>query len=284
MSRVAVIGDVGGHADQLDDLLARLGARTSGGHLALPDDLIVVQVGDLVHKGPHSRRVLRAVDAFLRRQPGRWIQLLGNHESLYLDGAPAFTWPGQDTLDGEDAALLRRWWDRGLLHAAAAVHGRDGQDALITHAGLTQMFWWNHLRGTASAATAARRLNAMARRGEPALWRYGLMMGRPLTPDAGPIWAEAGHEVILPWTVLLEEEDVAPPFHQVFGHSCPYDWHTGRWRLPGDIRHYVSADERRRRVRALIGGKSLYAIDPGHGRRPAPAWEPLIIPGAAVTC
>ena len=50
MARVAVIGDVGGHADQLRKVLRELGAESE----QLPSDLIVIQVGDLVDRGPDS--------------------------------------------------------------------------------------------------------------------------------------------------------------------------------------------------------------------------------------
>jgi len=47
MGRIAVIGDVGGHLGQLEAALAALGA--TGGDRRLPDDLTVVQVGDLIN-------------------------------------------------------------------------------------------------------------------------------------------------------------------------------------------------------------------------------------------
>ena len=57
MARVAVIGDVGGHADQLRKVLRELGAESE----QLPSDLIVIQVGDLVDRGPDSIGVLDTV-------------------------------------------------------------------------------------------------------------------------------------------------------------------------------------------------------------------------------
>jgi hypothetical protein len=47
-----VIGDIGGHLSELRTELVRLGAGPDGW---LPDDLIVVQVGDLIHRGPDTR-------------------------------------------------------------------------------------------------------------------------------------------------------------------------------------------------------------------------------------
>ena len=87
--RHAVIGDVGGHAHDLWAEVERLGGDPRSGRL--PDDLVVVQVGDLVHRGPHSEEVVAVVDRFLQRSPDRWLQLVGNHEAQYLR-EPAFEW------------------------------------------------------------------------------------------------------------------------------------------------------------------------------------------------
>lgn len=87
---VTLIGDIGGHPDELRRVLA-----------ALPRDGTVVQVGDLVDRGPDSRAVLRLVDPLL---DARWVQLAGNHESQYLPGGREF-WP--ERLASSDAALLR---------------------------------------------------------------------------------------------------------------------------------------------------------------------------------
>ena len=54
--RVAVVGDVAGHLDELRTELRRLGA--DGGTGRLPDDLTIIQVGDLVHRGPASDAVV----------------------------------------------------------------------------------------------------------------------------------------------------------------------------------------------------------------------------------
>ena len=102
--RIAVIGDVGGHATPLRHELARLGARPDG---SLPEDLIVVQVGDLIHRGPESAQVIDIVDRYLRTQPAQWIQLIGNHEVNYLQ-PPIFAWP--ETLSSKHTRILNGWW------------------------------------------------------------------------------------------------------------------------------------------------------------------------------
>lgn len=164
MARVVVIGDVGGHPDQLRQALSYVGPR--GAQLVLPDDVVVVQVGDLVDRGPDSGGVLRLVHRYLSEQPEQWIQLVGNHEAQYLPGGTAF-WP--EPLARADAELIGSWWAQGQLNVAAAVRTADGDDLLVTHAGLT-LGCWQELDQPMTAASAARLLND---RPAPLIWRGG---------------------------------------------------------------------------------------------------------------
>ena len=113
--RVAVIGDVGGHVEELRRELRALGASETG---VLPDDLVVIQVGDLVHRGPDSEAVVRLVNYYLNAYPGQWVQLAGNHEALYLR-PNSFLW--EDRIGYLEQRILKKWWADGKLHAAVAV-------------------------------------------------------------------------------------------------------------------------------------------------------------------
>ncbi|OLT20517.1 hypothetical protein BJF81_04305 [Ornithinimicrobium sp. CNJ-824] len=138
VTRTAIIGDVGGHLAELEAALTDLGADPATG--TLPEDLEVVQLGDLVHRGPDSPGVLALVARFLDASPGRWHQLTGNHEAQYLrPGGPAFDWPAQDRLDDEHADLLRSWWEQDLVRVAHHVP-TPGPGTLVTHAGVTPGF------------------------------------------------------------------------------------------------------------------------------------------------
>ena len=148
--RIAVIGDVGGHATSLRQELARLGASPDG---SLPEDLIVVQVGDLIHRGPESAQVIDIVDRYLRTQPAQWIQLIGNHEVNYLQPA-IFAWP--EALSSKHTRILKGWWRNGTAVVAAAIETTAYESILITHAGVTAEFWASILGGPPTAAEAAR--------------------------------------------------------------------------------------------------------------------------------
>ena len=77
--RIYAIGDIHGHLDLLDGLLAQIFAdeRTCGGSSEL------IFLGDLINRGPQSAQVIdRLIDLKTRRAETRF--LLGNHEELFL--------------------------------------------------------------------------------------------------------------------------------------------------------------------------------------------------------
>ena len=278
MGRVAVIGDIGGHRAQLTQALVRLGADPQTLHL--PPDLQVVQVGDLVHRGPDSPGVVTLVDRLLTDQPGQWHQLAGNHEFQYVD-TPAFDWP--EVLPDEVPTTLRRWWATGGMRVAAAVSLADGEQVLITHAGLTSGLH-RRLGRPRTADAAAVALNGLRETDPAALWRAGAMLGGG-APDlaAGPMWAEAGAELAASW-VADEVLGVPLPFTQVHGHSSVVGYERGEpvLRAP-ELRDRIQLQRADRHVAVSVADGLLLGIDPGFGRTAHSSWAPLLLPDATVT-
>jgi hypothetical protein len=270
-SRVAVIGDVGGHLDQLHGELVRLGADPVT--LALPDDLTVVQVGDLVHRGPASEAIVALIDRYLHETPRRWVQLVGNHEAQYLR-EPAFRWP--ERIADEAAEVLQSWWHSGAMRAAAAVT-TDREAFLITHAGLTEGFWRDALGSPLRAAHAAGALNSFIGAHEDVLFSWGQMLGGG-DPNfsAGPVWASAGAEVIPSWL----HSGQRMPFSQVHGHSSVADWRRRSFTAERDVGELMSLDEERLHATATLPGGRIIGVDPGHGRKPLASWRALVLDGA----
>lgn len=268
MARVVVIGDVGGHPEQLRRGLAAVGAVDD--RQRLPEDVHVVQVGDLVDRGPDSAGVLALVNRYLDEQPDQWIQLLGNHESQYLPRGTAF-WP--ERLESADIALVRSWWERRVLNVAAAVRTAAGEDYLLTHAGLTAPAW-AELGAPATAADAARQLNE---RPDWLIWR-GLFQP---AENPGPLWAEAGWDVYEPW-MRFHAGGSFVPFGQIHGHSTIVSFKDRRWYCSGRVRHRASVDWADRHTSVRIGGRLFIGVDPKHGRGGAPHWRPLVLHGATV--
>ncbi len=264
MASVVVIGDVGGHPDQLRWALSHIGAR--GERLVLPDDVIVVQVGDLVDRGPDSSGALRLVREYLDRQLDQWVQLVGNHEGQYLPGGTRF-WPG--AIAQEDARMLVSWWDRRMMNVAAAVRTAEGDDLLVTHAGLT-LSCWQELGEPLTAGSAARLLND---RPAPMIWSGGVVA---VGGSAGPLWAEAGWELYEPW-LRHHAAGGSVPFGQIHGHSAIVRYADQTWRCPERVRQRATVDWTARHVRVRVGGCQFLGVDPKHGRRGAASWRPLIL-------
>jgi hypothetical protein len=258
--RVAVIGDVGGHLAALRFELVRLGADPHTG--VLPPNLTVVQVGDLVHRGPDSDEVVALVDRYLREQPGQWIQIVGNHEALYL-GESVFYW--RERIGATAAATLRRWWADGSMRVAASVRTTAG-DYLVTHAGLTAGFWRSVLGTPITATATAATLNRLVGHRDSAVFRTGAMMGRRVSGSAGPLWAEASYELVPSWF------QTRLPFGQIHGHSSIVDWHTATMRGPDAVVARTFANPVARHEITTLDGGQIIGIDPGHGVDPVPLW------------
>lgn len=72
-----LIGDIHGHADQLEALLIKLGYKKSH-HAYMHPDRKVLFVGDYIDRGPKIRETLKIVRAMV--DTGSAIALMGNHE------------------------------------------------------------------------------------------------------------------------------------------------------------------------------------------------------------
>ena len=259
--RIAVIGDVGGHANPLRHELARLGARPDG---SLPEDLVVVQVGDLIHRGPDSAEVVNMVDRYLRTQPTQWIQLIGNHEAHYLQ-PPVFVWP--ETLSRKHIRIMNRWWQNGAAAVAAAVDTTD-ESFLITHAGVTAEFWATILGGPSTAAEAARRINDLAKAGADTVFRAGTLLHGTTIPAAGPLWADATTELLPGWA------DGQMPFSQIHGHNSITTWRADDTAVPRTgIEALVTIDADAKHESVHLGGGRLIGIDPDHREAPTTRWR-----------
>jgi hypothetical protein len=263
--RIAVIGDVAGHLDELRTELARLGADARTGRL--PDDLTVIQVGDLVHRGPESDGVVQLVDHYLTDQPRQWIQLVGNHEAQYLR-TPVFQWPQR--IDPTSAESIRRWWASGQMRAAASIF-THAECFLITHAGVTAGFWREQLGGIRDPAYAAAAINALIGTQEDVLFRAGQMLGgRRHDRLAGPIWAAAATELVPGWL------GITLPFSQIHGHTSVFDWRRRRFYAGEEIAQRTRVDEEAKHESVRLDGGRIIGVDPGHEqqpRRPWRAWE-----------
>lgn len=250
-----VFGDVAGHFRPLKRSLKSLGVDVKS--LVIPDDTIIVQVGDLVHKGPNSTLVVNLVDGLMRNNPGQWIQLAGNHELPYVTNH-RFFYP--DRVEEATAEILRYWKRSGLLKAAYAF-SRGPEQFLVSHAGVTSPQFIRH--GAADAYSIAESLNVSNwdKNRSPGNMFYGRGHNR----SADPFWAECVGELYSSWAFGHDGESPVPSFHQIHGHSSPMMWDYGRLRY--NYMKWVTENlevfPHSRHTKISVKGKDFWGIDPG---------------------
>jgi predicted MPP superfamily phosphohydrolase len=74
---IDLIGDIHGHADQLEALLQKLGYTKTNGAYAHPEATALF-VGDYIDRGPKIRETLEIVKAMVESLNA--LALMGNHE------------------------------------------------------------------------------------------------------------------------------------------------------------------------------------------------------------
>lgn len=139
-----VIGDVHGCADELYDLLGRLGYAVPSrpGQSAVPPHPAgrrLILVGDLVNRGPHSVRALELVMALCAS--GVAASVLGNHDDQlrsYLSGRPVEPTP-ELSLTLRELATLPATFSDGVHSFLDTLPGHlvlDDGRLVVAHAGL----------------------------------------------------------------------------------------------------------------------------------------------------
>ena len=116
-----IIGDVHGHADQLEALLTKLGYQERGGAWRHPSRTAIF-VGDLIDRGPGQLRTLKLVRAMLNSGSARAV--MGNHE------LNAIAWATPDPVN-DGRHLRHRHGARGIKNHSqhAAFLAEIGPDS-----------------------------------------------------------------------------------------------------------------------------------------------------------
>jgi hypothetical protein len=138
--RLVVIGDVHGAYAPLVQLLHASGLTDEAGHW-MGGDARLVQIGDLLDRGPDDRKVL---DLWMRlereaaRQRGRVVVLLGNHEIMNLSGDWRYVSPESLASFGGAAARRAALAPKGVygkwLRKHVAIAELDG--VVFVHGGI----------------------------------------------------------------------------------------------------------------------------------------------------
>lgn len=243
--RIAIVGDIGGQLDLFKEVVEKLGGNPDTG--VLPKDLTVIQIGDIVRMNISSDLdslgCALYADTLINVNEGRYIQMIGNHETPLLEGVSDPHWKIHDLPDCRE--IIEHWHDSGKGHYALALHDNEtGRDILLTHAGLTSGYLYHWLESPldASAAVVAREYNKRA-------WELGVInVENPgglvtgiQTMDADAQWAKVS-EVHDSWRGL----DM--PFDQIHGHSVAFRWDAQTWwpEIQQDVIDTTIVDETQR--------------------------------------
>lgn len=230
LRRIIAVGDLHGDLRAARSLLAHAGLLE--GDAWRGGNAILVQLGDVVDRGPHSVETyefLASLQARARRGRGEVVRLLGNHEVALIEGDYSMT-------DFAEApALAERIRADVLAGRAHAAYAHGGW--LFTHAG-AGFALLQRLRGEMRdegrftlrrlADLLDRKLRAAVESGDysdPIFTAGEARGGEHAT--GGIFWADYDEELHAPAR--------APRFHQVFGHT-PEGYRGARFRKASDGR------------------------------------------------
>lgn len=282
--RIFVFGDTGGHYENLHAALHEIGLNENT--YKLPSDVLIYHVGDLVHRGPDSMKVLDMVDVIMYKNPGQWTQLAGNHEFTYLPHGKTFM---KDDLPPEGEEILLRWFREGRLKIAASLPAgvtptnffkpskqpTEALPWLITHGGITYGFWKRFLKGDTNVDTIVERLNSNSSQMLKNVNRPGMRLIGGGNPEyAGPIWAHSYHETYRSWN------SHGRPFHQLHGHTQFFNFSQKAYyggRIQKEDHKHVRVQEQLRMSGFLDDRKvAQICVDPDYGVTEAPDFQPSL--------
>lgn len=287
MTRYHVFGDTGGHYKQLKEGLTAIGYDPLTHKL--PEDVVVIHCGDLLHKGPNSAGVIFMVDNIMKNNPNQWIQLLGNHEYQYLNGIPFW----REKIDPDAIRTLQSWYEEGRAFNAFAItepavfHGlavskrgyaTPDKPIIFTHAGITRQYWQKYLHSSQDVARIVKTLN---RFNPETVGTPGAIVGGTHTAayPAGPIWALGVDEVWNSW-----QAEPSMPFIQVHGHTAPFKFDVEQWWSNGletkakvKFWNASTVNPDRRTVVTEVSDSIQVAIDPGYEKTAVAEPQPALL-------
>ena len=275
-----VFGDTGGHLPPLLSSLQKIGVDFTS--FTIPENVTIVHLGDLIHKGIYSDELVTIVNKLIENNPGKWIQLFGNHEFQHIKGAPYF-W--SCNCSAQTISILNNWYDNKTARASYFIAPRENfslpepffnipkslkfnsdllsnKGILFSHAGLTFDFW-ESIVSPDSARTASKRINSLT---VHEVSRPGVMLtGHKVGSRAGPVWALSTVEVFASWEKSKIEHI---PFIQVHGHSPAYNWAYKSWHAgtPMVFRNQTRLDVENRIIYTYNKNSLQICLDPGFGK------------------
>lgn len=253
LKNVFVLGDIGGYVDIWHQALNAMGVDPDTG--TMPDETTVIQLGDLGRLnrigGRGDRRILIEADRILRKNPRRWIQILGNHDLAYAGGPYIESWAPKNEMDPISANIVRGWLDERIVQLAAGLMTPDGP-CVVSHAGLTLPNWQG--LDTRDWRSIVRALNNRVNPQLPNNTVTGLVYdGGRANTKADTLWASLVEELYEPWLAYGQTEPL--PFNQIHGHSSFWNYNANCFMddVPEQWRQKITMDFTNRRSVMTIG-------------------------------
>lgn len=237
--KTVLLGDIGGQFCVLENMLERIGI---GDDLQVPHDIIVIQVGDVVrmmnNDNIDSLACAELVDALLRKNPGKWIQLLGNHESPLIGGPYPDYWVDRKAFT-DCHAIVSAWWDERLVKLAAGFELDNGTHVL-THAGITKGYL-DHI-DLINPRDIVPYINDIVGTDYGIVAKTGIVsFSEPPNLSSDFLWASSSAELLPSWS------GHNMGFHQIHGHDTPLlSWEEPQLRYPMDGDWTANIDSERR--------------------------------------
>lgn len=265
-----VFGDTGGHYRQLHAALREIGMTED---YILPEDIHIIHLGDLVHKGLYSTDILRMIDEIRILNDGQWTQLIGNHEAQYLGGH--LFW--NKRIDAKGISILHEWYQDGFLKYIHMINTFDAE--IITE---TQIYKLDAPIFFSHAGISKPFFDLKKNNGETTLkdiHKPGLMLGETYKPfdPVGPVWAHGVHEVWALWKDLNSIE-----FNQFVGHIAPYQFDRKAFypQTLGLFKELAHLHEKEKAVVAPLNDtadKWMVFMDPGYSKYAPAGAQPYVV-------
>ncbi len=127
--RIVVIGDIHGDYDNFLETLVQTDLVDDDGQWVAGSD-VLVQLGDIPDRGPDSLRAVRYLrDLQLQAETagGQVIALIGNHESMMMQGDLRYVHPGEYAAFVNDKSkdLRKRYYDATVQHIKSTTPRSD---------------------------------------------------------------------------------------------------------------------------------------------------------------
>lgn len=128
-ARIVAIGDLHGDFDAWRAIAKNAGVIDANGHWS-GGNATLVQVGDVVDRGPDSLKIIRDLQRLQREAPrkgGKVLALVGNHEAMMMTGDLRYVHPGEFAAftDRDSKARRDRFYESNKTSIETAYRMRN---------------------------------------------------------------------------------------------------------------------------------------------------------------